>query len=90
MPCQWTAPENDEFFITAGIVDQTFQLKKELKRKKVALHGGKKTPKSGNYRKSPSIKSEFHLLRSHLIGMGDWGLSWGLNSQPENFRQLNN
>jgi hypothetical protein len=41
MLCQWTVRENMEFFISASIVDQTFQLKKELKRKKVALHGGK-------------------------------------------------
>lgn len=39
--CQMSLREKDEFFITASIVDQSFQLKKELKRKKVDLHGGK-------------------------------------------------
>jgi len=48
MVCQWTVRENNEFFITASIVDQTFQLKKELKRKKVALHGGKMDLFTGN------------------------------------------
>jgi hypothetical protein len=41
MLCQFTVREKDEFFLTASIVDQTFQQKKELKRKKVDLHGGK-------------------------------------------------
>jgi hypothetical protein len=41
MVCQITVREKDEFFITAGIVDHTFQLKKELIRKKMDLHGGK-------------------------------------------------
>jgi hypothetical protein len=39
--CQVNVREKDEFFITASIVDENFQLKKELKRKKVNLHGGK-------------------------------------------------
>lgn len=48
MVCQWTVAEKDEFFITASIVDQTFQQKKELKRKKVELHGGKMDLFSGS------------------------------------------
>jgi len=48
MVCQWTVREKGEFFITASIVDQTFQLKKELKRKKVILHGGKMDLFSGS------------------------------------------
>jgi len=39
--CQWTLHENDQFFITARIIDKNFQFKKELKRKMVYLHGGK-------------------------------------------------
>ncbi len=41
MVCQITVREKDEFFITASIVDHTFQLKKELIRRKMDLHGGK-------------------------------------------------
>jgi len=41
MVCQMNVREKDEFFITASIVDENFQLKKELKRKKMDLHGGK-------------------------------------------------
>ena len=41
MVCQITVREKEEFFITASIVDHTFQLKKELIRKKMDLHGGK-------------------------------------------------
>jgi len=48
MVCQITVREKEEFFITAGIVDQTFQQKKELKRKKVDLHGGKMDLFSGS------------------------------------------
>jgi hypothetical protein len=48
MVCQWTVGEKNEFFITASIVDQTFQKKKELKRKKLDLHGGKMDLFSGS------------------------------------------
>ena len=41
MVCQVTVREKEEFFITSSIVDENFQLKKELKRKKLNLHGRK-------------------------------------------------
>ncbi len=39
--CQLTSQEKQEIFLSAGIVDKTFQQKKELKRKKMEIRGGK-------------------------------------------------
>lgn len=39
--CQQNVFENQEFFISAALVDQNFKTKKELKRRKVETHGGK-------------------------------------------------
>ncbi len=46
--CQLTDRQKEEFFISAAVLDQNFQQKKELKRKKVGLHGGKMDLFSGS------------------------------------------
>jgi hypothetical protein len=66
MVCQLTVREKEEFFITASIVDETYQLKKELKRKKVDLHGGKMDLLSG------SITFEAYKGRIYVAGGQDF------------------
>lgn len=62
--CQLRVPDKDEFYVAASIVDKTYELKKELKRKKVNLHGGKMDLLSS------SIVFEVYKDRIYVTGEG--------------------